>query len=180
MVEYIGQDGYGRDLPEYRQRSLQNSFMAANQAAVTFGVGLGTDMATFALHNPTGSGKNLIVRAAKFCFSAAPAAAVTVWLCAGLNATAPATTTPITVRNAILANATAGVGVVYSQATLAAAPIIIRPLISIVGAVSLTPGQIFDRIDGDIIVAPATQLIFQASAACAGFCSLSWEEITAW
>lgn len=179
--EYLALDGYSRPLPDYRQRALANRYGAANQAAVTFGAGLSATIATLALVNPAASGKNLLIRSANFAFSAAPAAATAIHLCIGTNLGSLGTPTTITVQNLLVgSSAVAPVGVAYSAVTMGAAPVIIRPLVSIVAASSITPAAVNDKVDGDIILKPGTFLTFQSLVAAAGFCGLTWEELTEW
>lgn len=175
-------DQYSRRLPEYMTRSRGNTFCAANQAAVTFGVGLSATLATFGLHNPVGSGVNLVVRSCQIALSAVPAALVAFYYAVQPNpaAAAPTTPTALTVRNIILGNATANAGLAYSAGTLAAAPVIIRPAFSILAALSIVPPAFNDRIDGEIIVAPGTQLVVQGSAAASAFIGMVWEELPIW
>lgn len=151
-------------------------FHAASQAAVTFAAGLSaTAVAT--LENPTGSGKNLFLLHVGFAFSAAPAAAAVVYLTGNLSTiqAAPTATTPITVRNALLGGAT-GAGKVYSAATLAAAPIVLEPLVSIVAVGSITPPLVDRDMNGRFIIQPGIYVTLQASAAASGFFSFLWAE----
>ena len=174
-------DDFSRPLSEYRQRAVMPRFGAANQAAVTFGAGLSATVATFALSNPAASGKNLLVRSAHFAFNGAPAAACAIHLCAGYNPGSLGTPTEITVRNMLIGSSAATpVAKVYSAVTLGAAPIIIRPLVSVAAASAITPPPVHDDIDGEIIIKPGNLLVFQSLVAAVGFCGLVWEELTEW
>ena len=66
----------------------------------------------------------------------------------------------------------------YTAATLAAAPVPVRIVGSVVAASAITPPQLRDEIAGALILTPGNGITLQASAACAGFPSLTWEEIS--
>lgn len=156
-----------------------NVFNACNQAAVTFGVGLSATVATFSLYNPAGSGKLLVLWSIQMAFSAAPAAATVLYLAAQTDLTkaAPTGLTLLTNNNAMLGAGASSVGKAMSAATLAAAPVAVRTMGSIVAASSITPPIINDEIAGQIIIPQNGIVVLQATAACSGFISGTWEEI---
>lgn len=177
LLELIVQDAHGRYAESaYRGRL----FLAANQAAQTFGVGLSATVATLSLTNPPGSGRILSLVSYCFCFSAAPAAAAALFHAAFIPGptTAITHTTPETVRPAIFGGPSIGpVGLADRAATLPAAPVIVRPCYGVTGAAALTPGYVRDEIAGEIQLFPGSVWVIQANAAAAGFSSISWEEL---
>lgn len=155
-------------------------FSFCAQAALSLPAGLTNTAPVFTLHNPSGSGKLLSLLSLGFAFSAAPAAAAVLALVANFNPeqAAPTSTTAGTVRNNLLPNnAPAPAGRIYTVATLGTAPVVARVVASIVAASSITPPYIRDSIDGQIVLAPGAYVSLAASAAAAGFPTITWEEI---
>lgn len=155
-----------------------SSFVASTQAAVTFAAGLSAT-AVFGLRNPAGSGKLLIINSVQAALSAAPVAAVVLLHTAQVNvlAAAPTSVTVLTEQAAMLGTAAAAVGIPFSAATLAAAPVAVRVAFSVVAAASITPPALNDDIAGQIVLYPGAIYALQASAAASAFCSIAWEEV---
>lgn len=177
LLAQVVQDNHGRYAESaYRGRL----FLAANQAAQTFGVGLSATVATLSLTNPAGSGRILSLVTFTFAFSAAPAAAAALVHAAFIPGvtTAVVHTTPEVVRPALLGGYSIGpVGLADRVATLPAVPVIVRPLYGVTGAAALTPGYVKDEIAGEIQLFPGSVWVIQANAAAAGFSAISWEEL---
>lgn len=176
--ELITGDGHAR----YQEAVYRgNVFSAANQAAISTPAGLTASSLNFTLYNPASSGKNLVVLRASVAVNAAPAAASVIWLVVNVVAAqaAPATNTALTIRNALLGGgfAAAGVGLVYSTTTLAAAPLVDRVLGFVSAASLVGVATLSEEFAGDLIVAPGAYISIQASTAISLQCSMRWEEI---
>lgn len=169
-------DSHGR----YQEAALRGSlFFAANQAGIATPVGLATASKNFTLYNPAGSGRNLVLIDV-VVQSQSDAASGGLYLVGNLTATqaAPVTNTAETVRNCLLGGP-AGVGLVYNTTTLAATPVIIRPLPGLVFTTSgMVLGYARDEVAGSIIIPPGIYISIQGSAAFTLVCSMTWEEVT--
>ncbi len=165
------------------QARLGNLFSTCSAGAVT----LSTVSATctgLCLSNPIGSGKKLVVKRAVFVPSTAPAGAAVVFLAvsAKVEATEVVHTTPAVIHNAIDNGSNFNVGVAKADvaATLAAVPVYLRPLGSVVAASSITPSSYKEEVDGDIILPPGTNLSFSyLTTAAIGVAAFTWAEIPA-
>lgn len=170
--------GVGQVQPRhYEMAKRGNLYFAANQAAIASPAGLATASLNLTLYNPAGSGVDLVLLEILAQASAAPAAGSMVWLVGNLTATqaAPATATALAIRNAYLGGA-AGKGLVYSTATLAAAPVVLFPLASVL-AVSANPFWFLRyNVDGQVIVPPGIYISIQASTVVSLQCGMLWEE----
>lgn len=155
-------------------------YFAANQAGVASPAGLTASSLNFTLYNPAGSGVNLSLLLIQGMCTVDPAADAAWYLVGNLSQiqTAPATVTGLTVYNALLGGS-AGKGLVYSTATLAAAPVVIRPLLGIGWGTAVGFGSLTcrDRVDGAIIIQPGIYVSVQASAVATGIWSMLWEEV---
>jgi len=166
-------------------------FTASMQAGAAFGTALTATAVTFTLYNPSSSSVYLAVLQAWFQMSANQTTttnAPIVVYAANVDTAAaiPATTTAITVRSALLGGS-AGTGVVYSAATLPAAPIVVRVFpwgfaCQNGGTVvqSGNPTQI-DNVDGALVLKPNSCLTLQGiatSTAITGIAGMTWAELT--
>jgi hypothetical protein len=145
---------------------------------VTTQAGLSATTPALTLYNPTGSGKNLVLQTITVDITTAPAAAAGLMLAANVNAAAPTATTTATVQNALIGNASTGVGLCYRIATLAAAPLAIRFLGGTTGAAAIGGVQLIDHVDGEVIIAPGSYVSLQATSAAAILGSFTWEEVS--
>ena len=167
------------DLASYnRQGKL---FVAANVSAKSV-IAVTTAMTGLILHNPTGSGKKLLIVDAAFVWTTAPSAVEQVGIAlAAPNATAPATLTVIGsgVLNADGSGAaTSAVGRAYDAATLPVAPVAVRWFGGAAGAAALGPTAPHDYIDGAIALVPGATLTFATVTDTAvGMGSISWVEV---
>lgn len=169
---------YGPRWREMVRRKI--CYFAANQAGVAAPAGLTTSSTNFTLYNPLGSGKVLwLIDIVGQC-TIDPAADAAWWLVGNLSPAqaAPASVTALTVRNCYL-GAGAGVGLAYSTATLAATPVVIRPLFSVPWATAAGFGQTYlrDQVDGELGIPPGVYVSVQASAAITGVWSMTWAEL---
>ena len=173
----VSTDGHGR---YYESAYRGNLYLASNQAGVATLAGLTALTSSFILYNPVGSGVNLVVNDVIGQVTAAPAATAAVWLTANVTAgqAAPTSATTLISRSAFIGTA-GGKGVAYSAASLAAAPVVIRPLASLVTSTAVGMAQTWwrDELAGSVIVPPTYYISVQASAAITIACGMSWEEL---
>ena len=166
-------------------------FCASMQAGAVFGTALTATAITITLYNPSTSGVDLVLLHTDFQMSAGQTTttnAPIIVYAANVDtaAAAPATTTAITVRNAYLGGS-AGTGVVYSAATLPAAPIVVRvhPWSHVCqnGGTVVQSAQADggDYVNGAIVLKPNTAVTLQGIATTTqitGIASMLWAEIT--
>ena len=156
-------------------------FTAANVAAKSV-IAVTTSMTGVILHNPAGSGKNLIIGDVGFVWTTAPAAVHNIGLAIlGPQATQPSSLTAIG-SGVLAANGTGSTGVAkaYDAATLAAAPVIVRWLGGAVygSGVGESPYSIIDKVDGALILVPGATMTFAAVTTTAvGMGHVSWAEV---
>ena len=172
-----------RTLPDWflDQARLGNMYHACSTGAVT----LSTVSATctgLALSNPYGSGKFLVVAQVRFQPSTAPAGAAVVGLAISpaISLTAVTHTAAAVIHNAICtgSNIHTGVGTADTSATLPLAPVWLRPISSVVAAVSIAPGTYVDETHGQIILPPGANLsLSYLTTAAIGIASMTWVEI---
>jgi hypothetical protein len=166
----------------YEDNFRGNIFSACTTSAATIGVLTATGV-SYHLYNPLASQKNLVILAANFGPTSATFAVGTVFYAFNQQTAAPTGTTPLTVRSNLLTGNPAGsVAQVFSAATLASAPVAVRPWFAAPATALTSLSNVKDEVAGEIIVAPGGVLSIQASvAACAvGHIGLSWAEIPAW
>lgn len=166
--------------PRYYEQTFRgNKFSACLTSAATIGVLTATGV-SFHLYNPAGSGKNLVLTAASFAPSSATFAVGSVFFAYNQQAAAPTGTTALTLRSNLLTGATAAsVAQAFSAATLASAPVAVRPFFGAPATACTDLIAVKDDIAGELILAPGGVLSIQANvAACAvGFLGLSWDEV---
>lgn len=165
------------------QALLGNMYHACSAGAVTLST-VSTTCTGLALSNPSGSGKNLVVKTVSFVPSTAPAGAAVVGIAinTALSETATTHTTPMVIHNAIAngSNAKVGVGKADAAATLASTPLWLRPMGSVVAASSISPAKYTEEVNGEIIIPPggAMSLSYLTTAAV-GIASVTWVEVDA-
>lgn len=149
------------------------------------GTAIGTT-AAFTLYNPTGSGIDMVLLYTSMGYVSGTLGAGVIHYVANTNPQAAAVTgTAITTVNALLGGAN-GVGKAFTTATLPAAPTILRPFASLQASLATTavqPWQIYDAVDGAIVIPQGCALSLEATAA-AGTSPLvvfgaTWEEVPA-
>lgn len=165
----------------YQEAALRgNLYFASNQAGIAATAGLSATSTIFTLYNPASSGVNLVLAEVIAHATVDPAADAAVWLVANVTAAqaAPTSTASLVVRNSLI-GVGAGKGIAYSTATLAAAPVVIRPLLT--GAWGTAVGfanlYVKDEVAGAIIVPPGIYISVQASAVITVAASMTWEEV---
>jgi hypothetical protein len=158
-----------------------NVFVASLQSAVALGTALTATAVTFTLYNPAGSGKNLVIMQTSLAVVVATTAGFVVYAVNGTPGQAvPATVTVLAsgIQNALVGGGSNPTGVVYSAATLPAAPVARRVL---GGIISTTPGgvhTIVDQIDGGIVLTPNMAVTIQGITTNAtGVIGMVWEEV---
>jgi hypothetical protein len=157
-------------MPRYYEQTYRgNMFNASNQAAVTAPAALTASSVNFTLYNPLGSGKNLVlafvdITVAQLAETTAGSYQVLLVANAVAGQAAPATTTALATISTLLGSGAQSVAKAFSTATLAAVPVVIKPLLSITSAAAIT-GAIAngssDNIGGTIVVAPGSYISVQ-------------------
>ena len=172
------------DLASYTRQG--KTFVAANVAAKSV-IAVTTAMTGVILHNPTGSGKKLLIAKVGWAWTTTPAAVHNLGLAlAAPHSTAPATLTAIGsgVLNADGSGAaTSAVGRAYDAATLPAAPVSVMWWggAAFSGTAATTgPFSITEDIDGAIALVPGATLTFSAvTTTMVGLGSVMWVEVPA-
>lgn len=163
------------------QARLGNMYHSCSTGAVTLSTVSATQTG-LGLSNPYGSGKDLVMKQARFQPSTAPAGVSVVGLAVSpsVNQTQVTHTTPAVIHNALIAgsNVNVGVGKVDSASTLPEAPVWLRPLGGVTAASSITPGMYVDDIDGTIVLQPGTGISFSyLTTAAIGIAEFTWAEV---
>jgi hypothetical protein len=156
-----------------------NVFFAANQAAVTFSVGLTTTTAIgLIIANPPGSGKLVIPLQVEFANTGVIVGTAAL-VVRGYSSTAVAHTTALTPLNARLGGS-APVATADQGAGLTTAPVVWKALYSVLttNTAALSSAALYD-LGGSLIVPQGCAYGVLASAAITGFCSTTWMEIDA-
>ena len=171
------------DLASYTRQG--KTFMAANVSAKSV-IAVTTAMTGVILHNPTGSGKKLLIARVGWVWTTVPGAVHNIGLgLAAPNATAPATLTAIGsgVLNADGSGAsTTAVGRAYDAATLPVAPVSVYWFGGAAWgtSVGVSPFNITEDVDGAIALVPGATLTFTAVTTTAvGLGSIMWVEVPA-
>ena len=136
------------------------------------------------VENPINSGKSLVIASMEYIGSTLSSIREVGIAVSSAVATAPSTTvTAAVIHNGLVSgsNLNKGVGRSYSIATLATAPVWLRPL----GSCRQSGGTVADNslqltvdFDGTVLVAPGTYICFSTlTAASTGLCSITWAEI---
>ena len=166
-------DGHPRYFEEGR---LGLTFSAANPAAQAVSVALATTYTGILLYNPLGSGKMLVPTKVKFALSVAPAAIATIGLIRGVQTAAPTGTTALTVQSSQIGNASIGVGLVYSAATIATPTWAFQLWDGFTAAVLPAPQSPVD-LEGIFQILPGGFLAIGALTAVTGLGSIVWVEL---
>ena len=153
----------------YELAQRGNLFYGSTAAS---GVAPGTSVGTtapFALYNPAGSGKNLVVVKASLGYISGTLGAGTVFWCANNNVVAaPPSGTAIAAVPGKIDSQIAPIGQPLTTATLPASPKIVTPafnLTALLATTAVQPYTVQDFPDGSLIVGPGSILSLQAVAA---------------
>ncbi len=147
------------------------------------GVAPGTEFSTtppFTLHNPTGSGKNLVLIKTSIGFVSGTLGAGTIAYGNSVNAAAPSGGTAITPVSNLVGSTVSSVAKVGTGHTATAATIL-RPAFVVLSGIG--GGSLVDEVNGEIIIIPGSTLAIEACAMGAGtspliMISAMWEEVT--
>ena len=171
--------------PAYAAAALEGNVFSA-MTAVT-GVAPGTSVSTtsaFTLHNPAGSGVNLVILEGTMGYvSGTFGAGVVTWNANSDDDAAAPTGTAIAEVNMLIGGSANANGRALTTATVPA-PTPIRPFASLGASLATTvlgPWVIKDRVDGAIVVKPGCSISLHATAA-AGTSPLvvfgvTWQEV---
>lgn len=171
--------------PTFAAAALEGNVFHA-MTAVT-GVAPGTSVSTtsaFTLHNPAGSGVNLVILEGRMGYvSGTLGAGVVTWNANTDDDAAAPTGTAITEVNALLGGSANANGRALTTATVPA-PTPIRPFCSLGASLATTavqPWVAVDRVDGAIVVKPGCSISLHATAAAGSsplvVFGVTWQEI---
>lgn len=173
------QQSHGR----YQEAVLRgNVFFACNSASQALSLNSATATGLI-LTNPFGSQKNLVLLDVAVALLTAPAGISNLILTGTLvpnTTTAVTQTTPLIVRNAMIGNTSASVGLAASAATIQATPVIARPIGGgPVATGSVTSPFIRDELSGLLVLVPGTCISLQClTTAISVIASMTWEEVS--
>ena len=169
------------DLTSYNR--LGQVFVAANVSAKSV-IAVTTAMTGVIIYNPAGSTKNVLLIDAGFVWTTAPGAVHNIGIAiAPPNLTAPATVTAIgsgVLQANSTGNSAASITRVYDAATLPVAPVAVRWFggAAYASAAGNSPYQVFDHIDGAIMLVPgAVACLTVVTTTAVGMGSLTWIEV---
>lgn len=165
---------------QYRDAVLRGTvFGAANQTSKTIGTTLTATMVTFALYNPTTSGKNLVVLdwAWTPISVTVTAGSAVIAINPDTLQAAPATNTAETIRNMLLGSAVTSAAAVYNTSTIAAAPVALIGLGFAQTGVGIE-SALRVPVQGALILGPNTVASSQGvTISLLGLGSAIWEEV---
>jgi hypothetical protein len=168
----------------YEQALRGNTFFASHAAAQALSLTGTTTYTGLVVYNPTGSGKNLVIKTAVFVPTIVATGVYAVMLFSQPMALTPPA---LTVGNSqgplstYLNSGAASVAKVAASCTLAANPVFLRPLVGFgwITAVAQNAIGIKDDIAGEIIVPPGSAIGFVAlTTAITGLAYISWDEVS--
>jgi hypothetical protein len=150
------------------------------------GTAIGTT-AAFALYNPQGSGKNLVVLHTTLVYVSGTLGIGNVDYIGHLSPSQVAFTgTAITPRNCLVGNTGTGVGLAFTTATVPASGARLRgfcTLPPILATSVIVPWSVADEVDGAICIAPGGGISLQATAGAGSSplvaFTMTWEEVSA-
>ncbi len=172
------------DIQQFDYNRQGQVFTACNQAGATVTL-INTSTATgFILSNPWGSGKNIAVLSAGFCYSTVPTATAIVFLAQSI-APSPAAHATVTALNIYAADGSGATGKsvarAYNASTTPNLPVYTRSL----GYAPTTPATtggltMRDYTEGQIILVPGSYLqISYLGQAPVGVTDMTWLEYVA-
>lgn len=169
----------------YEGASRGVMFAACEQGTgVAPGTALGTT-AAFVLYNPAGSGKRLAIQKVNLGYISGTLGAGTVYHCVNTSTTqtAPSSGTALTAVCCDIGNAATPVGLARVGATVVQ-PVAFRPYVSLNAELATTatnPVDLWEDIDGEIVLEPGTSYQIQSVAAAGSSPKVTigctWEEI---
>lgn len=162
-------------------------FSACEQGTgIAPGTALGTT-AFFSLYNPVGSGKRLAVKKVRVGYISGTLGAGTLYHCVDKTTTqvAPSAGTGLTPVCSDVGNGSAPVGLARVNSTVAATLVAYSPFASLDASLATTvstKGQLYEDVDGEIVVEPGCSYQLQAVAAAGTSPKLTvgvtWEEVS--
>jgi len=157
-------------------------FSGANQTGTVWTVGLATTNTGLCIANPIGSGKVLSLLAAGYSEVVAPTGIADAWIATGYHASTDVALGVIGVARNLKAGSAAGVGKVYTGATLPVAPTYTFPIMtghtSAALSTSAAPGLVM--IKGLVALPPGAFAIianFTIGVAVGAKGAILWQEV---
>lgn len=161
-----------------------NCFSGANQTGCVWTVGLATTNTGLCVANPVGSGKVLNLLAAGYSEIVAPTGIADAWIAGGYHASTDVALGVAGVARNLKLGGAAGVGKVFTGATLPIAPVYLFPIMTghTSGALSTSAAPGLIRIDG-LVSIPAGGFViianFTIGVAVGAKGAILWEEVDA-
>ena len=156
-------------------------------SGVAPGTALGTT-AAFALENPLNSGVHLVVLTMSMGYKSGTLGAGTVLYTTDdnpSNAVPIASSTAITPTSSLLGSGKTASAKLHDAATLLNTPTILRPFVALQAALAstaVTPWQVTDHLDGEIVLGEGSILAMEGIAASGSsplvFFGCTWEEVS--
>ena len=170
---------------DYQEAVVRNNvFSASNQASAVFTL-FGTTTSTgFALFNPTGSGKNLVLLNVGYVRAIAMTTNIEQLVLTGSSTLTHSSTTALTIVNNFIGGSGTSVAAAYSATTLSAAGTIRcmlqAPSVSATATVGIPPVIMWD-VQGLFVLAPGSTLYLASGLTNTqdGMVSMIWEEVPA-
>lgn len=178
----------GSVLPRASELALRGMVFSAAVVPGT-GVAPGASISTtaaFTLHNPSGSGKNLVILTGSCGYKSGTLSAGTiVWAANTLPVTTPPSGTACTVVKTLISSSTSGAVGLPTFTTTIVTPTILRPAFNLGAALASTAGiwpSLIDKVDGEFVVAPGCSIsLMGVTAAESGsplvILGMSWAEV---
>jgi hypothetical protein len=178
----------GTLLPRAAELALRGVVFSASVPPGT-GVAPGASISTtaaFTLHNPKGSGKNLVILSGACGYKSGTLSAGTiVWTANTVESTSPPAGTACTVVKTLISASSAGAVGLPTYTTTIVTPTILRPAFNLGAALASTAGiwpSLIDRVDGEFVVGPGCSInLMGVTAAEAGsplvILGMSWAEV---
>ena len=180
LGEIVVSEGAGRYYePCYRKQLFRGSNVSGTPVATT--AALATTYTGLVLANPPGSAVNLVLNKLGIAQVVAQTGVLAFGLMTGFNASTALSATTAGSQGSQFVGGSAGVGQVYTAATLPTAPSIAE-ILGMFGTAALTAptfiNELFD-LEGSIILPPggyAALYTSAASVASSFYASMQWEE----
>lgn len=178
----------GTLLPRAAELALRGLVFSASVPPGT-GVAPGTSISTtaaFTLHNPKGSGKNLVVLSGACGYKSGTLGAGTiVWTANTVESASPPAGTACTVVKTLISASSAGAVGLPTYTTTIVAPTILRPAFNLGAALASTAGvwpTLIDRVDGEFVVAPGCSInlmgVTDTGSSPLVILGVSWAEVS--
>lgn len=175
--------------PRYYENAYRGNVFSGGNTAFAALTAVGTTVTGLTLFNPTGSGKNLVVMDVTVAFTPVTLAtvAVTAVLAGVAQATTPTGLSTLTPGPNLVGTASTPVAKLYSAATIAASPTIMRvvgnwqsTVLTTSGGATASSSLLKDEVAGAVVVAPGALICLAGIGTVADAtvaASITWLEL---